>query len=235
MKVAWGLGIVGAVLLHLGILLFGGLLFGQGESSVATTQEVELLGAVEAQKPEEPQEEVPQEQELEQETESPPDPIDVAQSSAPSLEESAPALEAASLSAIEAALNQTGGGSDFGAALSFSSGGRIGGTGKAGGPGDPIETALGLSEFDQSARAIFQVAPLYPAELRRKNIDGQVTLIFNLDESGSVNTPKVAESSHPAFERPALEAIRQWRFEPRLQGGKRVPARMRLTMRFQPD
>ena len=67
----------------------------------------------------------------------------------------APELEAASLSSIEAALSGQAGGGDFAEALSLSSGGRIGGTGKAGALGDGIDSAFNLAEIDQKPRAIF--------------------------------------------------------------------------------
>ena len=64
----------------------------------------------------------------------------------------APELEAASLAAIEQALNGGGGASDFGDSLSFASGGRIGGTAKAGSLEEKIENAFNMAEIDQKFR-----------------------------------------------------------------------------------
>jgi protein TonB len=49
-----------------------------------------------------------------------------------------------------------------------------------------------------------------------------------------VVNPKVEKATRPEFEKPALDAVRQWRFEPAMKGGKRVSCRMRVPMRFQP-
>ena len=69
--------------------------------------------------------------------------------------------------------------------------------------------------------------------MRAKNIDGVVTLIFIVDETGRVINPRVEKSSHPEFDSPALEAVRQWKFEPAIKGGQRVSCRMRVPIRFQ--
>ena len=54
------------------------------------------------------------------------------------------------------------------------------------------------------------------------------------DETGRVVNPRVEKASYPEFEKPALEAVRQWKFEPAIKGGKRVSCRMRVPFRFQP-
>ena len=177
-------------------------------------------------------------QEVKQETEAPPDPNQSIKSvDAPSQSsDDAPALDAASLSAIEAALNGGGvAGGDFGAgAASLATGGRIGGTGKGGGEEQASEEAFSMSEIDQRPRPIQQVAGTFPQEMRSKSVEGVVTLIFIVDETGRVVNPRVEKASHPAFEAPALEALRQWKFEPAVKSGKRVSCRMRVPMRFQP-
>jgi protein TonB len=78
------------------------------------------------------------------------------------------------------------------------------------------------------------VAGTFPQEMRSKSVEGVVTLIFIVDETGRVVNPRVEKASHPAFEAPALEALRQWKFEPAVKSGKRVSCRMRVPMRFQP-
>jgi protein TonB len=232
------LGIFCAVLLHAGVLLFGGLLFGTGKKDAGSLQAVELLSADELEtKKDEPKEEEPppeREEEMQTETEEVPDASEVIRSLefTPVAE---PALDAASLSAIELALGGQHGGGDFAAAVDFSSGGRIGGVGKAGEVDSALESAFSLTEIDQKPRALFQAAPLYPAEMRNKRIEGVVTVIFVVDASGKVIQPRVEKSSHPAFERPALDAVKQWKFEPGLKGGQRVGCKMRVPIRFQPS
>jgi TonB family protein len=234
-KFGWVVGIVVAMLVHAGVLLFGGIIFGANKDEKAKVHQVELVSEETAEdKPKEDKkpEDKPEEA-LEEQAEEAPDAADVIRSLEVSAAAAAPELEAASLAAIEQALSGQSAGGAFGDAISFASGGKIGGTGKAGSLDEKIENAFNLSEIDQKPRATFEGPPTYPADMRGKKVDGVVTLIFIVDASGKVTNPKVEKASHPAFERPALEAVRQWRFEPGLRGGQRVDSKMRRTIRFQ--
>jgi len=222
---------------HAGVLLFGGLLLGEDQHE-RTTQQVDLLSAEDtAAKKEEKKEEklVEPTEELKAEEEPPPDAAEMLKNLELSALQPAPELEAASLSAITDALNGIAGGGEFGESLSFASGGRIGGTGKAGDLDQATENVFSMADIDQKPRAVFQAAPQFPSALRGKKLEGVVTLIFVVDAKGKVLDPRVEKSTHPAFERPALEALRQWKFEPGLKGGQRVPCKMRVPIRFQPS
>jgi protein TonB len=235
MKLFWLFGIACAILLHGLILLFGGIFFMDKKADAGTLQTVDLLSDLEAEKPKEKKLEEPkekQEEELDARTEEPPDAAEIMKSlDAPQIDNT-PALEAASLSAIEAALNGSSGGGDFSEALTFNSGGRIGGTGVAGGTDQQMEEAFSLAEIDQKPRAIIQESPNYPAEMRGKDVEGAVTILFVVDATGKVENPRVEKSSHPAFEGPALSAVRKWKFEPGVRAGQRVASKMRVPIRF---
>ncbi len=94
------------------------------------------------------------------------------------------------------------------------------------------EEAFDVSELEKRPEAVTQVAPLYPAELRKSKIEGSVTLVFVLGEDGRVEEPRVENSSRPEFEKPTLEAIRKWRFRPGVKGGQPVRTYIRIPMRF---
>jgi len=228
------LGLVLALLLHAGFLLFGGALFGAADERAGGHQDVELL--TEADQEDEPDESEPppEPEELQSQEEPPPDAAQILRDLELPVPSDAPALEAASLAAIEQALNGQGGSGDFANALTLASGGRIGGTGQPGALDEKLEGAFSMTEIDQVPRAIFQQAPSYPASLRGKKLEGVVSLVFVVDPSGRVSNPRVEKSTHPAFDRPALDAIRQWKFEPGVKGGQRVNCKMRLPIRFQP-
>jgi protein TonB len=240
MSKAWTVvGIVGALVVHAAILLFGGVLFMRGEEAHASKRDVELVAEdVKKDKADEQEPEDRPKEEIKQDKETPPDPnqaIKSVDSAVPG--DDAPALDAASLSAIEAALNGGGasaGAGDFGGAASLQGGGRIGGTGKVGSAEEQVDAAFSMSEIDQRPRAVHQVAGAYPSEMRSRNVEGVVTMIFIVDETGRVANPRVEKSSHPEFEKPALDAVRQWKFEPAVKAGKRVGCRMRVSVRFQP-
>jgi protein TonB len=226
------LAIAGAVLLHAGFILFGGLLFGALRPETPRPSMVELLGQLEADKPKETPKEPPPEQEPE--PDKAPDVAEVVKSLDQQSLNDPPALSAMSLGALEQALGG-GPGSSLSEALSLATGGRIGGTGR-GGAVDRIEAAFSMSEIDQKPRVVWQATPLFPAELRGRRVEGDlsVTLVFVVDSNGRVQSPRVEKASHPALERPALEAARQWKFEPAVKGGQRVSCRMRQQIRFQP-
>ncbi len=229
-----------AIAVHAIVLLFGGLLFMGHEEQTASKKDVEIVTedvAKDRDAQDEPQPE-PEEQ-VANDDQAPPDPDAVAPTDLSQPSDDAPALDAASLSAIEAALNgESGGASEFGGGgpASLASGGRIGGTGKAGGPGgdDTMDGAFSMSEIDQRPRPVFQVAGAYPADLRTQKLEGVVVLIFVVDETGRVTNPRVEKSTHQGFEAPAIEALKQWKFEPAVKGGQRVACRMRVPIRFQP-
>jgi protein TonB len=227
-------GVMVAVALHAGVILFGGALFADRKTDYGTLQQVDLLSedptVAEKEKPKEPIEEQPEK--LETETEQAPDAAEIIRNLEISPIVNAPELEAASLSAIEAALSGQAGSGDFAESLSFSSGGRIGGVGKAGNTDKTLDDAFNLSEIDQKPRPIFQSAPVYPSGMR--SVEGVVSILFVVDRTGKVINPKIEKSTHREFEKPAIDAIKQWKFEPAFKAGQRVPCKMRVPIRFQP-
>jgi protein TonB len=94
------------------------------------------------------------------------------------------------------------------------------------------EDAFDVADLEKRPEPTSQVAPAYPAELRKAKVEGVVTLVFVLDETGRVEDPRVENSSRPEFERPALEAIRKWRFSPGLKDGQPVRTYLRIPLRF---
>jgi len=230
------LGLVGAVIVHILILLFGGIFFMHDEEAIDKTREVELLSETEGEKKKEEEKKPEQEaEEIKEEVEDLPDASEVVRSLEPSPVNDAPALAEASLAAIEQALNGQGsGGGDFGAMMDFSSGGVIGGKGTGGLGAEKIDEAFSLAEIDQGPRKVYHVDPSYPGELRGKKVEGAASVIFIVDAAGKVTSPRLEKSAHPAFAKPALDAVRQWKFEPGLKGGQRVACRMRVSIRFQP-
>jgi protein TonB len=231
-------GILCAVLALCGSIVVDCLLFPRDGEDEDRLQEVELLSADEAleeKKAEEEQDPAKpaEDEEMEVvEAEEIPDAAEILRDLETTALDAAPALEAASLSAIEDALRgDDKGGGDFAETLSFSSG-RLDGKGRAGVLDSEHEGAFGLTDIDQKPRAIFQTEPNYPAEMRSKRLEGVVTVVLVVDASGKVAEPRVEKSTHPAFDKPALDAVKQWKFEPAIRGGKRVDCRMRVPIRF---
>jgi len=94
------------------------------------------------------------------------------------------------------------------------------------------DEAFDVADLQKRPEPVSQVAPTYPPELRKAKVEGVVTLIFVLDEKGRVEDPRVENSSRSEFEKPALEAIRKWRFSPGQKDGQPVRTYIRVPMRF---
>lgn len=130
------------------------------------------------------------------------------------------------LSELELALNPgfgDGMGGDFGVRLLAAA------EGKAAEAADAI---FSLSDLDQTPRVVYQPAPDYPPDMKRKKMQGTVHVLFLVDAGGAVQNPIVQKSTHPAFERPALQAVRKWRFEPGKRNGQAVQFKMKVPVTF---
>jgi len=76
-----------------------------------------------------------------------------------------------------------------------------------------------------------QVSPIYPDFAKRAHIQGAVLLLMTVDEQGQPIDVAILEG-HPVFQETALQAARQWRFEPAKVDGRPVIAVFRLTLKF---
>ena len=210
------------------VVVVGGILF--PVSTFEKKKKVEVEQELDISNLKKPETEQPKE-EVEQEKEPPP-PAPIMENvniAAPAMDD-APALSPMSLSDLESALAPGGGGGMFGGGGGFQSG-RIGGKG-GGGLGADMDQAFSMADLDQKPRVVYQPAPVYPAALRSRKIDGVVTVIFVVDANGRVANAKVEKSSDPAFDKPALDAVRKWKFEPAMKEGRKVSAKMRAPIRF---
>lgn len=89
-----------------------------------------------------------------------------------------------------------------------------------------------LEDLDEQPRPVQTVQPIYPDVLRRAGISGRVTLLFIVDENGRVQNPRIETSTHSEFEKPALDAVKKWKFTPGIREGRKVKTRMRLPLAF---
>jgi periplasmic protein TonB len=94
------------------------------------------------------------------------------------------------------------------------------------------EETFDVSELEKRPEPVSQSAPAYPPELRKAKIEGLVTLLFVLNEDGRVEGPRVENSTRPEFEKPALEAVRKWRFRPGMKDGQPVRTFIKYPIRF---
>jgi len=89
-----------------------------------------------------------------------------------------------------------------------------------------------LSQLDQIPVARVQQQPIYPYEMRRAGITGEVNIGFIVDSNGDVRDAYVISSTHREFEQPAVQAVSKWKFRPGRKGGRAVPTRMSVPIVF---
>lgn len=80
--------------------------------------------------------------------------------------------------------------------------------------------------------AVRTVAPDYPEEMRRSGISGVVMVNCVIDEKGNVTEPSVEKSTAPAFEAPAIAALKRWKFKPAKQDGVVVAIKVCIPVKF---
>jgi TonB family protein len=81
-------------------------------------------------------------------------------------------------------------------------------------------------------KLIKMIQPVYPPEALMRGLEGWVDVSLQVSPSGDVLAPRVEESSRGRmFNRAALTAVEQWKYEPRSDGT--TSERMRVRLRFQ--
>jgi len=95
-------------------------------------------------------------------------------------------------------------------------------TGEVMHPGNEIET-LGIL-LDGPLVAIVRVEPAYPASASTRNLEGFVTVQFDVNRDGTVTNVTVVESSSKIFETAAIKAARKFRFKARVVDGVPQPS-----------
>ena len=80
-------------------------------------------------------------------------------------------------------------------------------------------------------KLVKRVQPEYPEEARQKSIQGTVILNVILRKEGSVTVQNVADGD-PILSPAAVEAVRQWRYEPSLLNGKPIELQTKISVVF---
>jgi TonB family protein len=85
-----------------------------------------------------------------------------------------------------------------------------------------------------SLNKLRHVDPRYPQAARDRELAGWVDLEITVRSDGSVDDVTIVQSQ-PAevFDQAAMDAVRQWRYEPVVRNGKAVAQRTRVRIRFQ--
>lgn len=82
-----------------------------------------------------------------------------------------------------------------------------------------------------TTRLIHRVEPKYPPDARAQHIEGAVVLDVKIGEQGTVQDIAIVEGNSELAEA-AVEAVRQWRYQPYSVDGRPVEMQTRITVRF---
>ena len=85
----------------------------------------------------------------------------------------------------------------------------------------------------QAAKLIKQVHPVYPKDLKEQGITGTVMLRAVISTTGEPLNPEVVNTVDPGLAQAALDAVRQWRYQPTLLNGQPVEVVTTVTMSFE--
>lgn len=83
----------------------------------------------------------------------------------------------------------------------------------------------------QDARLISSVPPAYPALARSIGLQGEVTIDALIDSAGRVAAVRPL-SGPAALQQAAMDALRQWKYEPARLDGQPVSTHLSVTMKF---
>ncbi|GJQ47698.1 MAG: hypothetical protein HKUEN01_00840 [Candidatus Kuenenia stuttgartiensis] len=101
----------------------------------------------------------------------------------------------------------------------------------AGAGDDNLDALFSMADLDQKPRVVYQPGPVIDKQVRKK-APGTVYILFIVNQNGRVEDPMVQRSTDSVFEKPALAAVKQWKFEPGKRNGKAVRFRMRVPISF---
>jgi protein TonB len=106
--------------------------------------------------------------------------------------------------------------------------------GVVGGVVSPVEAVAPVRATGEikPPKLIKMVQPVYPEEARKAGVEGIVILEVTSDQSGRVASARVLKSV-PLLDQAAIEAVKQWLYEPAIIDGKPRPVVFTVTVNFQ--
>lgn len=114
-------------------------------------------------------------------------------------------------------------------------GGVIGGVPGASGiapPKEPAKIVVRVGGKVRPPRAVYRPAPAYPPLAKQARVSGDVVVDTILDENGNVTNMKIL-SGPPLLYEAAMEALKQWRYQPTYLNDQPVSVELIVTINFQ--
>ena len=83
----------------------------------------------------------------------------------------------------------------------------------------------------QAAKLIRQVKPVYPQLAKNARISGTVRLVAIIGKGGAIENLQVS-AGHPLLVPAAVEAVKQWLYQPTLLSGEPVDVITQIEVNF---
>jgi TonB family protein len=98
------------------------------------------------------------------------------------------------------------------------------------------EEAMRVGGHTTRPQILFQAKPVYTAEARKQHAQGTVIAEVLIDREGCIQQARILKGLPMGLDKAALDAVKQWVFEPARLDGKPVPVFYVVTLNFQdPD
>ncbi|MBT5815923.1 MAG: TonB family protein [Opitutales bacterium] len=97
----------------------------------------------------------------------------------------------------------------------------------------PLGESVSISP-DTLPELIRKVDPVFPDRMRQSGVKGFVDIVWVVGIDGRPIHISVVDSSHAAFEGPAVDALRKWKFKPAEKDGVPIALKVRQKIEFNP-
>jgi TonB family protein len=85
---------------------------------------------------------------------------------------------------------------------------------------------------EPAIKLLKKVNPIYPEEAKKGKITGEVVLEVRIGKAGKVTEAKAVKSPDESLSKAAVDAVRQWEYEPVTKNGKAVEVKCSVTVNF---
>jgi periplasmic protein TonB len=97
-------------------------------------------------------------------------------------------------------------------------------------PGPPVRVGGSIP----APQKIHDAAAIYPDAMRQSGVAGTVILELTIGTDGTVANARILRGVAPMLDQAAVDAARQWRYEPVLLNGSPVPVVFTATVAVRP-
>jgi len=95
----------------------------------------------------------------------------------------------------------------------------------------PTLSTLNVSQGVSTGLLIKKVAPAYPPNAMRMQVEGNVELVATISKIGNISNIKVV-SGDAQLTKAAVDAVKQWKYKPYLLNGEPVEIQTQVTIKF---